>query len=220
MRKLMVVAAAAWMSSTAWAADPATERGAEPAPYWGVHLGQNTLKDWDARIDFGSGEPFAGRADLERGWHGGFMVGRRTAHARFELEYQQGSIEIERLTLQGLSAQSDGRGRYQAVFGNAYRAERINDSLGAFVGGGIGWGRVKLPYLGLGTTCACFGPAAKSGFAWQVRAGLDYALSPQGSITLQYSLLNLPEPTSGGTPGIEYEQRRVGAISLGYLRRF
>ena len=162
---------------------------ADPVRYWGAHAGVNTLKDWDAQVDFGFGTP-------------------RTA------------LEVERLTLAPLSQAVNGKGRYHALFANAYRTDRLSERVDSFVGGGIGWGRVKLPLLGLGTNCDCFGPASKSGFAWQLRAGLGYRVSEQASMTLQYTWLSLPRPEAEGPPGIRYDSKRFGAFTLGYNRQF
>ncbi|MGG7604492.1 outer membrane protein [Massilia sp. BKSP1R2A-1] len=215
MNKLMqwcVAAGAALMATQAGAADPVR--------YWGAHAGVNTLKHMDARVDFGFGTPIGGRADLDRGVHGGLMVGRQSEHLRYELEYETGRIEVERLTLAPLSEAVSGKGRYHALFANAYRTDRLTESVDSFVGGGIGWGRVKLPQLGLGATCNCFGPADKSGFAWQLRAGLSYRLSEVSNVALQYTWLSLPRPDAEGPPGIQYERKRFGAVTLGYSRQF
>ncbi len=214
MNKLMhyCVAAAALLAGQAGAA--------ELVRYWGAHAGMNTLKDWNADIDFGFGAPQTGRADLDRGLHGGLMLGRQSEHLRYELEYEAGRIEVERLTLAPLSAAVEGKGRYQALFANAYRTDRVSERVDSFIGGGIGWGRVKLPLLGLGANCNCFGPAAKSGFAWQLRAGLGYRVSAQSSVTLQYTWLSLPRPEAEGPPGIQYARKRFGAFTLGYRRQF
>ncbi|QGZ40444.1 opacity protein-like surface antigen [Pseudoduganella flava] len=195
--------------------------GAEPTRYWGVHAGANTLKDWDARVDFGAGTPFDGRADLKRGVHGGVQVGHADGHGRYELEYERGSLRFERLTLGPISEAVDGRGHYDAVFANAYRTDSFGNGFGTFAGGGIGWGRVKLPQLGLASTdCPCFGPASKSGFAWQLRAGVEYRPAPQYAFSLQYTWLGLPAPERNSSPSIDYDKRRFGALSLGYSRRF
>lgn len=214
MSRLMQWTLAAGMLAAAHAG------AAEPVRYWGVHAGANTLKNWDAQVDFGFGTPVAGRADLGRGVHGGLMVGRQSEHARYELEYEAGRIKVERLTLDPLAAAVDAKGRYQALFANAYRTERLAGALDGFLGAGIGWGRVSLPLLGLGPTCNCFGPASKSGFAWQLRAGLDYRLGPEHGIALQYTWLSLPKPESDGPPAIQYARKRFGAVTLGYTRQF
>lgn len=218
MKKLTrycVAAAAALLAGHA-----AQAQTANPVRYWGAHAGVNTLKDWNAQVDFGFGSPLSGRADLDRGVHGGLMVGRQSEHLRYELEYETGRIEFDRLSLDPLSATVNGKGRYHALFANAYRTDRLSERIDGFVGGGIGWGRVKLPLLGLGANCNCFGPASKSGFAWQLRAGLGYRVSEQASVSLQYTWLSLPRPEAEGPPGIRYDRKRFGAVTLGYSRQF
>lgn len=213
-RTLAALAAAMLALGTAQAAEPA------PFNYWGAHLGANTLRDWDAKVDFGFGTPFDGRAELKRGLHGGLMAGRQSGHGRYELEIERGRIRVERLSLGTLSENVDASGHYDALFANAYRVDRLGGNIESFAGGGIGWGRVKLPQLNVGTSCACFGPAAQSGFAWQLRAGLAYRLAGDSRIALQYTWLNLPRPERDAAPQVQYERRRFGAITLGYIRPF
>jgi opacity protein-like surface antigen len=191
-----------------------------PAYYAGAHLGANTLRDWNARVDFGFGTALDGQAELRRGLHGGLQFGRQEGHGRYEVEYERGRLRVERLTLAPLSEAVNGSGRYEALFANAYRTDRLGTALDSFIGGGIGWGRVKLPQLNLGETCACFGPASKSGFAWQLRAGLAYRLTAADSVALQYTWLGLPRPGRESEPSVQYERRRFGALTLGYLRQF
>jgi opacity protein-like surface antigen len=216
MLKQLTLAAAALLTLSAQAAETNTD----PVRYWGVHGGVNTLDQMHARVDFGAGTPFDGQADLARGLHGGLMAGRQTEHARYELEYEFGRFKVEHLTLGPVSQPADAHGSYQALFANAYRTEELADAIDAFAGAGIGWGRMKLPRLGLGETCACFGPASKSGFAWQLRAGLAYRVSSKAAVSLQYSWLNLPAPEADGPPAVAYERKRFGALTLGYARQF
>lgn len=218
--KKISLAAAALLALQVQAAEPGTRPNDEPVNYWGIHGGVNTLTELRARVDFGAGMPFDGRADIDRGLHGGLMLGRRTEHARYELEYEYGRFKVEHLTLGPVSQAADAHGDYQAVFANAYRTERLSDAFGVFAGAGIGWGRMKLPRLGLGETCDCFGPASKSGFAWQLRAGLDYRVSSKAALALQTTWLKLPRPEAGGPPAIAYERKRFGAFTLAYTRQF
>lgn len=222
MKRTMYVAALAAGLATIMAAGTAGAATAgESDRYWSAHLGANLLDDWKARVDFGAGVGFDGRAELERGIHGGIQVGHATEHARYELEYERGALKVNRLALGPVTEAVDARGHYDAVFANAYRTDRLSDSLGTFVGGGIGWGRVKLPELMLGSfDCRCFGPASKSGFAWQLRAGLEYRLAPEHAVALQYTWLALPAPERNAGVTVDYERRRFGAVSLAYLRRF
>ncbi|MBB3223950.1 outer membrane protein [Pseudoduganella umbonata] len=199
----------------------AAAASAESYRYWGAHLGANTLDDWQARVDFGAGVAFDGRADMKRGLHGGLQVGHATEHARYEIEYERGALRVEKLALGPVTEAADGRGHYDAVFANAYRTDRLSETLGTFFGGGIGWGRVELPELMLGSfDCRCFGPASKSGFAWQLRAGLEYRLTPVQAVSVQYTWLALPAPRRDAGVAVDYERRRFGALSLAYSRRF
>lgn len=208
---------------SAMAADTATPPAADPAAgtnYVGLHLGRNNVTQLHANVDFGAGQSFPGEAGAARGLHGGLVLGHRTEHARFELEYETGRFDIEHVTLGPQSADVDARGRYDAVFANAYRTERLNESIDAYLGAGIGLGRVKLPRIGLGDTCACFGPAAKSGAALQLRAGLAYRVSDGSSIGLQYSWLRLPALEAGGPPAVQYARKNVGAWSVAWMHHF
>lgn len=197
-----------------------TQAGAADAVrYWGVHAGVNTPESWNAQVDYGSGRPVTARLDLDRGAHGGLMLGRQSGHARYELEYEAGRIEARRLTIGPRNAEVGARGRYQALFANAYRLAQLSESVEAFVGAGIGWGRATMPRVGLGDGCSCFGPASKSGFAWQLRAGLGYRVSARSSVSLQYTWLALSPPEAEGLPRVRYDRQRFGAVTLGYSRQ-
>ncbi len=209
--RLGMIAAAALLCAQAGAADA--------VGYWGVHAGVNTPKSLDARVDYGSGKPVTARLDLDRGPHGGLMFGRQSAHARYELEYEAGRFKTERLTIGPRSAAVDAQGRYRALFANAYRLEQLSESIDGFAGAGIGWGRATMPRVGLGDGCSCFGPASKSGFAWQLRAGLGYRVFAGSSVSLQTTWLALPRPEADGLPRVRYERMRFGALTLGYSRQ-
>lgn len=198
-----------------------TQAGAvDTLRYWGAHGGVNTPKSWHARVDYGAGALATARLDLDRGAHGGLMLGRQSGHARHELEVEAGRIKTKRLVIGPRSAALDAQGRYQALFANAYRLGQLSESIDSFVGAGIGWGRVAMPRVGLGDGCSCFGPASKSGFAWQLRAGLAYRVSAQSSVSLQFTWLALPRPEAEGLPGVRYDREPFGAMTLGYSMQF
>ncbi|MCC2956719.1 porin family protein [Massilia sp. IC2-477] len=210
--RLGVSAAATLLCTQAGAADAVR--------YWGAHAGVNTPTSWNAQVDYGAGSLATARLDLDRGAHAGLVLGRQSGHARYELEYEAGRMKTKRLTIGPRSAALGARGRYQALFANVYRVEQLNESIDAFVGAGIGWGRATMPRVGLGDGCSCFGPASKSGFAWQLRAGLGYRVSAQSSVSLQTTWLALPRPEAEGPPAVRYARKRFGALTLGYSRQF
>lgn len=188
--------------------------------YWGVHLGQNDLDRLDARAVYASGTTYHGHVDLDSGPHGGVQLGRRDGHLRYELEYEAGRFSVRHLSMGPINADLDARGRYQAAFANLYRTERLSDSVGAFAGAGIGWGRASMPHLVLKSACTCYGAAAKDGFAWQLRAGLSYRVSDASEVALQFTKLHLPGPEVAGPPAVQYEHLGFGAWSLGWTSRF
>lgn len=209
------------LGMTAAAALPCTQAGAADAVrYWGAHAGVNTPTSWNAQVDYGSGRPVTARLDLDRGAHGGLMLGHQSGQARYELEVEAGRIETERLTIGPRSAALGAHGRYRALFANAYGVAQLGASVDGFAGAGIGWGRATMPRVGLGDGCSCFGPASKSGFAWQLRAGLGYRVSAQSSVALQYTWLALPRPQADGLPRVRYDRKGFGAVTLGYRRQF
>ncbi|WP_374583124.1 hypothetical protein [Pseudoduganella sp.] len=193
---------------------------AEPASwYMAGHVGVNNLDDWPAKVDFGGVEA-NGKLGLKRGNHAGLMVGRETAHARYELEFGHGRIKIDSLELSGIAEPGGQRGHYDVVLANIYRHDAVSASLRVFGGIGIGWGRAKLPTLRFSSGCECLGPASRGGLAYQGRLGLAYQVSPGNSISFQYSHLSLVGPRRGGTPSVEYGRRSFGALSGAYTRYF
>lgn len=204
---------------TALAALPADAADTRAATYWGAHVGANTVDRLGAEVDLG-GRHYPGEATLKHGVHGGVQFGRRTAHARQELEFESGSFRLTHLKAGPVNADANAHGRYRAVFANVYRTERLSDALEAYAGVGAGWGRTDLNRLGLLHACTCFGAASKAGFAWQLRAGAAFHIDERGSVVLQYSSLHLPALEAVGPPHVGYERKAVGAWTLGWIGRF
>ena len=197
--------------------------GAQPAWYLGVQGGENNLRGaWNGDVSLGPGVSLPGVATTKRGLHFGVFGGRQTEHARFELEYQHGSFDITGLQLGPVSQSISAGGHYDALTANAYRSEQVWDKrLNVFGALGIGWGRVTMPQMGFTTPpCNCFVGSSKSGVTWLARAGVEYNLGEMDKLFLQYTYLALPRPGSGGTPGVEYERRNVGAWGIGYRHAF
>jgi opacity protein-like surface antigen len=159
---------------------------------------------------------------LKRGSQFGLQLGRQTGNNwRFEGEYQHGTFDLTRIELGGVTESVSASGSYDTLMANAYRTASLTPSLSAYGGLGAGWGRVRLPQMGFASTgCNCFADASKTGFAWQARAGLEYALTPNDNVFAQYSFLALPRPSSGGSPGVQYDRKNVSSVGIGYRRTF
>jgi hypothetical protein len=209
---------AALAASAAALAQPAQQ----PAYYAGVHGGVNNVGDWSGNVDFGAGVQVPGRVLAGHGAHYGVFGGRQTEHARWEVELQGGRFDIKGIELGRQFEALGASGRYEALTFNAYRLETIGEArrFGVYGALGIGWGRVSLPQMGFTAGCNCFAASSKSGFAWLARAGAEYNFDERNKAFVQYTVLGLPRPGSGTSPGVEYERKTIGAASVGYRRLF
>ncbi|MGE4241481.1 outer membrane protein [Ramlibacter sp.] len=202
-------------------ASHAQQRRAAPVPHWyaGIHGGVNDVKDWSADVNFG-GPTTAGELRLDRGLHFGLMAGRRTENARFEVEYQHGRMDIDRMTLGGFSQAASGKGSYDALTVNAYRTFEVANRTTAYIGAGIGWGRVKLPTLPTISGCNCFRGVSDDGLVYQLRLGAEYEIQNNQHLLAQYTLLHVPGLGSGGAPSVEYSSKNINIFSIGYRAGF
>ena len=199
---------------------PLASQAAEPARYFGLHVGQNNLSSWNGNVDFGGGVSTGGNLSLDGGRHFGLQLGRQTEKARYEVEYQRGNFDLTGITLGPVSADAAGSGNYQALTANYYRIGEFSERWTGYAGLGIGLARVSLPGASFPGGCDCFAQARDTGFVWQARLGLEYRFDKGHHAFAQYTYLNLPGVDSGGTPGVSYDRKGVGAITIGYRKTF
>lgn len=192
---------------------------AQPAAsYLGVHAGSHDLDRWPASVNFG-GPSSAGELRLDERGQFGVLGGRQYGANRFELEYQRGRFDVTGASLGAVSGPAGGSGRYDVLTLGAYRVFNLSGSLGAFAGAAIGAARVRLPQVGL-TSCNCFAAARASGWAAQLRAGLEYQFGAGHALFAQYSWLRLPGADAGAGPVASYDRRSVETLGVGYRKAF
>jgi outer membrane protein OmpA-like peptidoglycan-associated protein/opacity protein-like surface antigen len=199
---------------------PSAAWSAEGTTYIGGHFGTNFLTESQAKIDFGSGVVFDGEVDLKSGPEVGIVIGRRYGGWRLEGEIQQGYFKINQAELLGTTINSNAKGDYLTLMANVYRAIELTDKTALFVGAGIGWGRMSYPKVAFDPTCDCFPKAAKGGFAYQFRGGLQRQIGDSAQVFVQYNRLYLPHSSFTGAPSIAYPKRNFGVASLGLLYHF
>ena len=189
-----------------------------PATYVGVHLGAHDLDRWPGRVDFG-GPTSDGHLSLDAGGIGGLLVGRQYGAMRYELEYQHGRFDVEGASLGGLSGASSGSGHFNLLTLGAYWTAPLGPRVTGFAGGAVGAARVSLPSAGF-TGCNCFAAASRSGWAAQLRAGVDYEIATGTQVFGQFTALQLPGPRGGSAPSVSYDRRTVLALGIGLRRAF
>ena len=221
-RRRARAAAVAALACVSVAPLAANASGEPKEPYYlGAHIGRNALDSWPATVNFGAGVRTGAALSLDAGSHYGLILGRQTEKARFELEYQRGDLKLTGVRVGAASEAASGRLRYDAFTINAYRTHDFNADWKGFAGVGIGWGSVDLPAASFGGSCKCFPATSDSGLLYQGRLGLEYAVAPEHKLFAQYTWLRLPGADSGSvTPGVEYPNRTLGALSVGYRKTF
>lgn len=193
---------------------------AQSHTYIGLQVGRHNLDSWDNRLKLGAGVELDGRVDTDAGNVYGLTLGRQRhdGQVRYELEYQRGSFDVQRLQAGVLTQAVSGSGKYQALTLNAYRQQAWNESWSGYAGLGLGWGRAELPSACVPGCVA--GAASKSGLALLARAGAEYRLDAHQNLFAQYTLLRVQGPTAGSTPGVSYDNQWIGALAVGYRHVF
>lgn len=200
---------------------PATAQQEAPRYYAGGHFGTSDLDRWNAQVRLGAAVRASGHVGLDGARQAGLRVGRQSGPGRYEVEYQHGTFDLTSIQLGPVAQDATGGGRYRALTFNAYRVARFDERLNGHLGLGLGWGSASLPQAAFDNGCRCFSSASKDGWAAQLRAGLEYRFDGEHHVFLQYSVLSLPGPSSGGdASGVSYSRKVVGTAGLGYRKLF
>ena len=180
MKKLVVAAMAAAAAST-----PAVAR--DNSAYVGLEGGVILADDMDfdasgveASVDDAFSIDFKPGFDLDLilGYDFGMI------RAEGELAYKWvGVDEIDGIFTEGTSIDGDGHVGVTSLMGNVLLDFGDDDSTSFYVGGGAGWARVKP--AGVGVDDITFNDK-DSGLAWQLIAGVRYAITPHIDIGAKY----------------------------------
>ena len=170
----------------------------------------------------------------------GTMSGAAAFFSRLRFVSTGTSIYTRASSTKAISGTATGDGKIQAVsiMANAwYEFELGNSAFKPYVGGGVGWAHLRAegalirqvtgvapPYSGLtGLITSTFGIGGPSttrfdehasGFAWQLGAGLDYQVSEQVSIGVQYRYFN-----GGEIKDLDYDYEAhnvLGGVKFGF----
>lgn len=152
-------------------------------PYAGVRVGLAHLTESD--LTNSSTPGLVVTTELNTGFTVAGFAGMELAQnyrLEGELSYQRN--EIDKLTFLGISL--DGSGTFSAInlMGNAYYDFKTNSPITPFIGAGLGYARIQVNDFNI----AGFGlPDASDGaFAWQVMAGIGYAMTKEITLELAY----------------------------------
>jgi OOP family OmpA-OmpF porin len=132
-------------------------------------IDQKTGFDVDAIAGYDFG---AFRVEAELGW-------KRAKHEGYEFDFVDDEDGDE-------AFDGDGRTQVVSVMGNALADFGDEESLSFYAGGGIGWAWTKFKLREEGDGDEDAFTAKDDNFAWQLIAGVRYAMTPQTDIGLKY----------------------------------
>lgn len=216
------------LSGSAMAQQAVSESKKDAHFYSGVHFGYNSVEKWNNIVKFGNDVQIGGQVVSDGAGVGGLTIGyqklrniiNHQAVIRYELEYQHGWFDIKSLGVGLFNEAASKTGRYEALTFNAYYQEHWNVNFSGYAGLGVGWGQVNLPHFALSNDCHCMGKASSSSVALLARAGLEYNLKKRHNVFVQYTFMNLGGPSSDSTLGVNYSNKLIGAVSVGYRYLF
>jgi opacity protein-like surface antigen len=99
-----------------------------------------------------------------------------------------------------------------SVLANAWYDFSLGSSLKPYVGGGIGWGETKLDGKFVSGAKPNFS-FTDDGFAWQVGAGVNYAISPNVLVGVGYRYFSGPDVTVSAPGAIAFGNPSTGKIN-------
>lgn len=198
---------------------------AEPGPYFGLQGAATFLHNAD---NSGSGVNIT--SQYKTGYHVAGVVGWNTGQDwRIEAEIGYRRNSLDKLTIAndgglgpqliGLSAAAHGHVSATDVMGNIWYDFDMGNGWKPYLGGGIGWGYIKLNNLNVNNT-----PMADDStnvFAYQVGGGIGYALAPQTTVSVDYRFFGTSTPTLHLVDGTSFDsQYRTNNVGLSLRYRF
>src|SRR4029453_1358454 len=195
---------AAAMLASAMVATPAIAR--DKTLYLGVEAGPMWANDMDIDIDSTEGEFDFLDIDHKLGYDVGVIFGYDAGIVRAELDlsYKRASHDELDFDAEG-TVDADGHTSYTAIMTNLLLDLGNEDGFSFYAGPGAGfaWGKIELD-----SSDAEFDDHAKEGgFAWQLVAGVRYALNPNVDIGAKYRYFHPHRVTEDFGQGAELEGR-------------
>lgn len=160
--------------------------------------------DFDGNI---AGTPFSGKSEFDNTWVVGGALGyrfTRNIRAEFNLSYR--NADIDSATFDGVGT-VEGAGDVSALTGmvNVYYDFATGSKFRPYIGAGLGFARIELDS---DANAAMVSNDSDTVFAWNLMAGIAYAVSDNAEITLGYRYLGSQDvsldvsvPALGGATG-------------------
>ena len=159
-------------------------------------------------------ETTVGKMESGTGMTSGLALGYRKGQIRIEEELSYQKNDIDKITFSGTSRAATGDRTAASLLLNGYYDFVNAGSVTPFIGGGIGYTRIKendAGYVGQRTM-----NRHDTVFAFQLSAGLGYAIDNRTSLDLVYRYFRASNPQLGATE----EEYRSNNIMIGIRYNF
>jgi opacity protein-like surface antigen len=198
---------AAALLASAMVATPAIAR--DKTLYLGVEAGPMWANDVEIDIDSTEGQFDFFDLDHKLGYDAGVIFGYDAGLVRAELDLSYKRASHDEMDFSncegGCTVDADGSSRYIAIMTNLLLDVGNEDGLSFYAGPGAGfaWGKFKVE--------CCNGEfddtVKQGGFAWQLIAGLRYALNPNVDLGVKYRYFHPHRITENFGQGADLEGR-------------
>jgi OOP family OmpA-OmpF porin len=191
-RILLAAVAASAIATPAAARDRNWYIGVEGGALWARDISADATGNFEGPITLDDYYEADFRTGLDIDVIGGYDWGLVRTEVEFGYKYANvDEVSGFGFTESGSSVDGDGSVRALSIMGNALLDFGDDDGLSFYGGGGIGWAKVKLKDIGVEDDS--FNIDAKdSGLAWQLIAGVRYAVAQNVQLGLKYRYFQGP----------------------------
>lgn len=149
--------------------------------YAGANIGLAMASDADVTEG-----PFSATIEYDSGFAIGAAVGYAISNFRVEGEIDWQKNDMDRVKMEGMSASLDGDTSNLAFLANGYYDFANNSAFTPFIGAGIGVAKIDVDVEGDSDDDTVF--------AYQLGAGVAYAINEKVSLDLKYRYLGTADP--------------------------
>lgn len=171
--------------------------------YASVKGGASWVDDQDYRVG-GTGVS----TKLDTGGIGSAAIGMRKGPFRGEIEGLYSESEVDKHNVAG---NADGKTKLTAAMGNVYYDITKIDGFVPYVGGGVGYGHMKLDNYSAGATKLV--DKSDNVLAYQGIAGVSYQINPCWDVTAEYRYLGTQDASvrtaAGNKTDVSYNSNNV-----------
>jgi opacity protein-like surface antigen len=169
-------------------------------PYFSVHVGGTWLQD--ANVDFDDPALFDDEIEFDNGFNVGGAFGYDYGLARLEIELAHRENDVDTINVDLIDFKGDGDFSATSVMLNGYWDFETGSPVVPYLGGGIGFANVSANNVKFFDELGAvrYVDDDDNVFAYQLAAGLAFALNPALTLDLGYRFFGTSDPELEADP--------------------